>query len=33
MTSSIPFIDLQAQRRELGKDIDMAIARVLEHGA
>jgi len=31
--SSLPFIDLQAQRRRLGKSVDMAIARVLEHGA
>jgi dTDP-4-amino-4,6-dideoxygalactose transaminase len=31
--TSIPFIDLQAQRRRLGKQVDMALARVLEHGA
>ena len=31
--SGLPFIDLQAQRRRLGKSVDMAIARVLEHGA
>ncbi|MEE8563934.1 MAG: DegT/DnrJ/EryC1/StrS family aminotransferase, partial [Alphaproteobacteria bacterium] len=28
----IPFIDLQAQRRRLGKRIEDAIARVLNHG-
>lgn len=33
MTHSIPFIDLQAQRRRLGKEVDLALARVLEHGA
>jgi dTDP-4-amino-4,6-dideoxygalactose transaminase len=33
MNDPIPFIDLQAQRRRLGKHVDMAIARVLEHGA
>ena len=33
MTNKIPFIDLQAQRRRLGKKIDIAIAGVLEHGA
>ena len=32
MTQSIPIIDLRAQRRRLGKNIDLAIARVLEHG-
>lgn len=32
MREFIPFIDLQAQRRRLGKRIDQAIARVLEHG-
>jgi dTDP-4-amino-4,6-dideoxygalactose transaminase len=32
MTNKIPFIDLQAQRRRLGKKIDIAIAGVLEHG-
>lgn len=32
MTDKIPFIDLQAQRRRLGKKIDIAIAGVLEHG-
>jgi dTDP-4-amino-4,6-dideoxygalactose transaminase len=30
--TSIPFIDLGAQRRRLGDAIDKAIARVLEHG-
>ncbi|HKI97049.1 MAG TPA: DegT/DnrJ/EryC1/StrS family aminotransferase [bacterium] len=30
--SGLPFIDLQAQRRRLGKRIDQAMARVLEHG-
>jgi len=30
---SIPFIDLQAQRRRLGKRIDDAILRVVNHGA
>jgi UDP-2-acetamido-2-deoxy-ribo-hexuluronate aminotransferase len=30
--SGLPFIDLQAQRRHLGKRVDLAIARVLEHG-
>lgn len=33
MTASIAFIDLQAQRRRLGKQVDQAIAAVLEHGA
>jgi dTDP-4-amino-4,6-dideoxygalactose transaminase len=30
--SPIPFIDLAAQRRRLGKSVDEAIARVLSHG-
>jgi dTDP-4-amino-4,6-dideoxygalactose transaminase len=30
--SPIPFIDLVAQRRRLGKSVDEAIARVLSHG-
>lgn len=30
---SIPFIDLKAQRRRLGKRIDDAILRVVDHGA
>ena len=30
--SGIPFIDLKAQRKRLGKEIDTAIARVLDHG-
>jgi len=30
---SIPFIDLKAQRRRLGKRIDEAILRVVDHGA
>jgi dTDP-4-amino-4,6-dideoxygalactose transaminase len=30
---SIPFIDLQAQRRRLGKRIDDAILKVVNHGA
>ena len=30
-TASIPFIDLAAQRRRLGRSIDDAIARVLDH--
>lgn len=30
---SIPFIDLQAQRRRLGKRIDDAILKVVDHGA
>ena len=29
---SIPFIDLQAQRRRLGKRIDDAILKVVDHG-
>ena len=33
MSNAIPFIDLQAQRRRLGKRIELAIAGVLEHGA
>lgn len=33
MTQAIPFIDLQAQRRRMGKLVDQAMARVLEHGA
>ena len=32
MRESIPFIDLQAQRRRIKPEIDQAIARVLEHG-
>ena len=28
----IPFIDLAAQRRRLGRAIDDAVARVLDHG-
>jgi dTDP-4-amino-4,6-dideoxygalactose transaminase len=32
MTSPIPMVDLQAQRRRLGASLDDAIARVLEHG-
>lgn len=32
MTDTIPFIDLQAQRRRLGNKIDAAISRVLDHG-
>lgn len=32
MTDTIPFIDLQAQRRRLGNNIDAAISRVLDHG-
>jgi dTDP-4-amino-4,6-dideoxygalactose transaminase len=31
-TAPIPFIDLAAQRRRLGKSVDEAIARVLSHG-
>jgi len=31
--TTIPFVDLQAQRRRIGARIDAAIARVLEHGA
>ena len=27
----VPFIDLAAQRRRLGKSIDEAVARVLDH--
>src|SRR6202022_5093971 len=30
-SASIPFIDLAAQRRRLGRSIDDAIARVLDH--
>jgi hypothetical protein len=30
---SIPFIDLQAQRRRLGKRIDDAILKVVNHAA
>jgi dTDP-4-amino-4,6-dideoxygalactose transaminase len=30
--SQIPFIDLQAQRRRIGSQIETAIARVLDHG-
>ena len=29
---AIPFIDLAAQRRRLGKSIDDAILRVVDHG-
>ncbi len=29
----IPFVDLEAQRRRLGPELDAAIARVLDHGA
>ena len=32
MTSQLAFIDLAAQRRHLGRVIDAAILRVLEHG-
>ena len=32
MNSSIPFIDLAAQRRRFGKDIDAAVLRVMDHG-
>ena len=32
MTDPIPFIDLAAQRRRLGKAVDEAILRVLDHG-
>ena len=32
MTKPIPFIDLAAQRRRLGKAVDEAILRVLDHG-
>ena len=30
---SIPFIDLQSQRRRLGKRVDQAILKVVDHGA
>lgn len=33
MTEAIPFIDLAAQRRRIGKEIDAAIGKVLNHGA
>jgi dTDP-4-amino-4,6-dideoxygalactose transaminase len=33
MITSVPFIDLQAQRRRLGASIDDAISRVFSHGA
>jgi len=33
VTQPIAFIDLQAQRRRIAKEIDAAIARVLDHGA
>jgi dTDP-4-amino-4,6-dideoxygalactose transaminase len=33
MTTPLPFIDLAAQRRRLGADIDAAIMRVVDHGA
>jgi dTDP-4-amino-4,6-dideoxygalactose transaminase len=32
MNSSIPFIDLAAQRRQFGKEIDAAVLRVMDHG-
>ena len=32
MNAPIPFIDLQAQRRRLGKRVDLAMAGVLEPG-
>ena len=32
MSTAIPFIDLQAQRRRIGPRMDEAIARVLSHG-
>jgi len=32
MSVPIAFVDLQAQRRRLGEDLNRAIARVLEHG-
>ncbi|HET6521037.1 MAG TPA: DegT/DnrJ/EryC1/StrS aminotransferase family protein [Geminicoccaceae bacterium] len=32
-SSSIPFIDLQAQRRRMGGRVEAAIGRVLDHGA
>lgn len=32
MTSTIPFIDLKAQRQRLGPRIDQAVMRVIEHG-
>jgi dTDP-4-amino-4,6-dideoxygalactose transaminase len=33
MTESIPFIDLGAQRRRLGRSVDEAVLRVIDHGA
>jgi dTDP-4-amino-4,6-dideoxygalactose transaminase len=33
MTESIPFIDLGAQRHRLGRTVDEAILRVIDHGA
>ncbi len=33
MSNSIPFIDLAAQRRRLGRYVDEAILRVVDHGA
>jgi dTDP-4-amino-4,6-dideoxygalactose transaminase len=33
MTTPLPFIDLAAQRRRLGADVDAAIMRVVDHGA
>jgi dTDP-4-amino-4,6-dideoxygalactose transaminase len=33
MMTSLPFIDLGAQRRRLGAEVDAAIMRVVEHGA
>jgi dTDP-4-amino-4,6-dideoxygalactose transaminase len=32
MTSRLPFVDLQAQRRRIGARLDAALARVLAHG-
>lgn len=32
MTSRLPFVDLQAQRRRIGPRLDEALARVLAHG-
>ncbi|MSP49773.1 MAG: DegT/DnrJ/EryC1/StrS aminotransferase family protein [Alphaproteobacteria bacterium] len=32
MTSRLPFVDLQAQRRRIGPRLDAALARVLAHG-
>jgi dTDP-4-amino-4,6-dideoxygalactose transaminase len=33
LTAPLPFIDLKAQRRRLGPQIEQALVRVLEHGA